>query len=303
METFINRPQSYSDRRLIMALQFSDPTFRHAYAREQVDGNSFYGKNKDKMPELLQDNRTPLSAAGLMKLRLRALDLYSNVIENPNNFTPQYRKEVAQFFKDVWSNYADTGDAVLYHPNGNFKTDLDSVALRTINEKTELTGDGAVSLKSGLYSAAQMPKFTQSDRDKYTGSAQNEADTNNNRLWRVFARHPDEVPKELAENPALLRSYAKAVNHLAKLAFGYNQNMGIYLTDAPKQEEMRSWLVWWLEDRSGAIGWGHLDDDGGRVVGVAPEAPRLEVVPAERLEEILKKLKPHKAEVKQLLTA
>src|SRR3989344_3337256 len=147
-----------------MALQFNEPS------RKPYETDAFYGRNIDKMPELLKDNRLPLSVAGFMKLRLKAHDLYSNVLENPDKFTPQYRKEVANFFRDVWSNYADTGDGVLYHPDGMIKTDLDSDFMRKINPKINNDlRDGAVPLPSGLYAATKMPELSKAEVQKFTG--------------------------------------------------------------------------------------------------------------------------------------
>ena len=65
-----------------MGIQFNEPTHRHVYARQPHQ--EFYGRNIDKMPELIKDaklpDRLPLSVAGFMKLRLRALDLYAAIL-------------------------------------------------------------------------------------------------------------------------------------------------------------------------------------------------------------------------------
>lgn len=281
-----------------MTLQFNEP------ARKPYEADKYFGRNIDKMPELLADNRLPLSVSGFMKLRLKALDLYASILENPKDSSPEYKKEVAKFFKDVWSNYADTGDGVLYHPEGMIKTDLDSESIRKINPKSKMTPDGAVRLESGLYAATKMPELSKEEVQKYTGKPHSGEEALDNKLWRVFARDPNEVPTQHAEDPALLKTYVKAFNRLAKIVFDYNNGMGVYVGSPEKNAETaRSWIVYRLRNGSNAGGRYHLDVGGGRPVGVAPEAPRLAVPSNERLEQIVATITKHSPEVKQLLAA
>src|SRR3989338_2037238 len=105
-----------------MALQLNEPVMaRKNNVPFPLEG---IGRNINQMPKLLADNRYPLPFAGSMKLKLRAFDLYASVLENPNQYTPEYRRKVANFFRDVWSNYVDTGDALFLRPDGKAKINL-----------------------------------------------------------------------------------------------------------------------------------------------------------------------------------
>ena len=77
----------------------------------------FYGRNIDQMPELIKEGRAPLSTAGLMKRRLEVLTASEDV-------------------KGAWwDNYFDTGDAVIYHPDGRFKVVLNAEPMKELNPK------------------------------------------------------------------------------------------------------------------------------------------------------------------------
>ena len=92
----------------------------------------------------------------------------------------------------------------------------------------------------------------------------------NHKGWRILTRHPDEVPAEFAEDPERAKEYA------GKVVFPhYSTAMGIYLSDGKNVPTLRAWCVNWLDGsrRSDAYGRYNLDDDFGRSVGVAPEAP------------------------------
>jgi len=68
----------------------------------------FYGRNVEQMPKLIAEGRVPMNASQLMQRRL------------------DYRNGPAEV-KTAWmDNYFDTGDAVVYHPNGDVKIVLDS---------------------------------------------------------------------------------------------------------------------------------------------------------------------------------
>ena len=293
-----------------MALQLNEPVMaRKNNVPFPLEG---IGKNIDQMPKLLADNRYPLPFASSMKLKLRAFDLYASVLENPAQYTPEYRAEVASFFKDAWSNYADTGDAIFLRPDGkarislvNPQTARDSEFLKLINPKNEKNlSDGAIVLPDGMYdSVDKRLEFDKAEIGRLTDKQYSGEGALDNRVWRVLARNPNEVPKEFAEDPELLKTFTKAVNYLSAVAFGYNQNMGIYTSNPQDAETGRLWFAGRLRIRSFALGRNHLDNGKGRLVGVAPEAPRVVIPSTKRLEEIITKLKPHEQEVKQLLAA
>ena len=292
-----------------MALQFNDPSMNiGTYVTFPEEGT---GKNIDQMSKLLADNRHPLTFAGSMKLKLRALDLYASVLENPTKYTLEYKVEVTKFFKDVWSNYIDTGDAIFLHPGRRARINLvnpqnarDSEFLKLFDPKNkEKLKQGAIVLPDGMYdseigirefNAAEMETFT---NKHYAG----EKGVLENRIWKVLARNPSEVPRELAEDSELLKTFTKAVNYLSVFTFGYTENMGVDTAYPQDVETGRLWFAGRLWGRSGAYGRDHWDPTDGRLVGVALDAPRLVVPSYGRLEEIIAKLTPHQVEIKQLL--
>ncbi len=86
---------------------FNEPTLRKPY-------ESFEGRNIDQMPLLIADGRVPASVADVMERRLNS--------KNPN-----------------WkSSYFDTGDMIVYHPDGKFKVVRDTQLLREISPQTKL---------------------------------------------------------------------------------------------------------------------------------------------------------------------
>ena len=88
--------------------------------------------------------------------------------------------------------------------------------------------------------------------------------------WRILARHPDEVPKEFAEDFEVFKTYSEKV-----VVPRYNPAMGFYLADGEKVPTLRAWFVCRFDDVrwSRAVGDASLDGDDGYWVGVAPEAP------------------------------
>ena len=284
-----------------MALRFN------VQVRKRYEPNKYAGIYfAKKMPEVLADDRVPISVAEFMQLRLSALDLFADSLENPKKYNRMYRTKVAKFFKDVWGINADTGDAALYNPDGRIKIDLDSELIRKINPamESELLG-GAIRLPSGLYEVTDNKlELTKTEVQKFANMHQKENETLDNRFWRIFARNPNEVPSKYAEDPNLLKNYAKAVNRLANIVFSYDTTMGVYVTDASKDSfTLRPWYVRRLRGGSGAEGRDDLVYSIGRLVGVAPEAPRLAVPSTERLEQIIATITKHSPEVKRLLAA
>ena len=134
--------------------------------------------------------------------------------------------------------------------------------MRELNPKSELS-NGALVLPHGTYDQLEGQEFTREQLKKYVGNWISRDKAKSNPLWKVLAR-----------DPKLLNEYVDSIYAQAKQRFSYDKNMGLYVADKPKDEQMRSWFVRGLELGSGASGGGGLDDDddNGRLVGVAPEA-------------------------------
>ena len=207
----------------------------------------FYGRNVDQMPLLIAEGRTPMSVAGLMDKRLEVMALEDG-------------KDDA--FRASWvDNYFDTGDAILYHPNGNIKVVRDAQALREMTLKSK-RAQGALVLADRAYDVEEGPEFTVAQlSDMANGRLLTADEVKTHPIWNALARDEDR-----------LEAYTDRTFAEAKKRFNYDENMGIYLGSAQNNLTMRSWFVLRLDVRSSAYGGVNLDNEYGRLVGVAPEA-------------------------------
>jgi len=220
--------------------------------------NEHYGRNADKMPKLLGAGEVPMSVSGIMQARL----------EQGNEFT------------DLWNNWYDTSDLVVY-PKGNDKemyvfltadnqgqiTQNGRKALELIRSNNLVSNRGAIveQLKDlGRKGLIKVP------RSKITtGSYLTRNQVLDEQVWRILARHPDEVPAGFAEDKELLGKYFDEVASRTK----DSKNMALYVGDSLRdQTTLKAWCVGRLEYRSLANGRSGLGDDDGRLLGIAPEA-------------------------------
>ena len=128
----------------------------------------FYGRNTEKMQELVADGRVPISVAGLMQRRLDVRNSDDKV-------------------KSAWmDNYFDTGDAVVYHPDGRVKIVLDSEDLRNMTPDTPRNG-GALIVTPEAYDALQGEELKKGKLGK-TGDWMSRDDVKAHPVWKVLAR-------------------------------------------------------------------------------------------------------------------
>jgi len=209
------------------------------YVKKQDD---FQGKIIEQMPLLIAEGRTPISAAELMRQRIWAL---SQPTEIKNAW---------------WNNYFHLGDAILYHPNGKIKVELDSQLLRQLNAQSKLQ-NGLLLIDDPRYTSSKGKEF---DRNELTPlhTPLSKTAIYASPLWNCISR----------EDKELLKEYTEAVFEEAK-QFNYDSNMGIYLRTAPDSTPSAGALcVDGVNDRSNLDGSYNLGDSYGRFVGVAPEA-------------------------------
>ncbi len=202
----------------------------------------FYGINIDQMPELIKEGRAPLSTAGLMKRRLEVLTASKDV-------------------KDAWwANYFDTGDAVIYHPDGRFKVVLNAEPMKELNPKSKLNS-GALVLPEGLYDKLDGESFTREEIGRYgiVEKLLTQEEAKKNPIWKALA----------GGDQALLDSYVDAVFIKAKEDYGYDKNMKIWLSQPQEVTLGRLWGVDRLSDYSDAGGYYDLGNYNGRLVGVS----------------------------------
>jgi hypothetical protein len=96
----------------------------------------FYGKNVQQMPKLIADGRVPMNVSQLMQ---RRLDVRNSDVKVKSSYM---------------DNYFDTGDAVVYHPDGRVKIVLDSQTLRDMTPESPRS-NGALVLASEVYDTLQ----------------------------------------------------------------------------------------------------------------------------------------------------
>lgn len=220
--------------------------------------NEHYGRNVDKMPELLESGEVPASVARIMQARLKQ-----------GNESP-----------DLWKNWYDTSDLVIY-PKEN---DKDIYVLLAVNNKGQITKNGRNALelirKDNLASnrgaiVEQLKELRGEGLIKVprkkikTETYLTKKQILGQQIWRILARHPDEVPSKFSEDKNLLRAYSGEVEGRT----GNSENMALYIGDSLKDKTiLKAWCVDWLVGRSNADGWNDLDSDYGRLVGLAPEA-------------------------------
>lgn len=203
----------------------------------------FQGRNVDQMPKLVADGRVPMNVAQLMQRRLD--------VRNSDS-------KVKSAYMD---NYFDTGDAVVYHPNGNVKIVLDSETLRQMTSESQRNA-GALVLSEDAYKALDGEEFKKGKIEKVNEWMSRE-EVKAHPVWKVLAR----------ENQSLLNDYTDYIFAEGKERFNYDTAMEIFPGYANgKTPEMRAWYVGGLGNGSVAGGWCDLGSGGGRFVGIAPEA-------------------------------
>lgn len=201
----------------------------------------FYGTNKGQMPLLVKAGLVPMSVAQLMQRRVAVLG--DEALKGA-----------------FWDHYFDTGDAVAYKDD-KVKVVLDAAALREMNARSELS-NGALILPDGVYEALEGPEFTREELTRLgIDKALSQTQVREHPVWQALAR-----------DQAVLDEYVSVIFREAKTRYNYNENMGLYVAAAQKQPTMRAWCVNLLHYRSYAYGLSFLNDDNGRLVGVAPEA-------------------------------
>ena len=201
-----------------------------------VPYKEFYGKNTERMPELIAEGRFPLSTAGIMERRLHS---------------------TLSAWKD---NYFDSDDAIVYGPENKFKIVRGAQFLRTLNPQSILSS-GALAIGNEAYAGIDGAEFSRKDNGLIFERDLTLAEVKSHPVWQA-----------LVGDQALLDEYAGRMFSEMKTRFGYDDAMGMYLASQPKVANARALYVLWLEGRSRLSGRLDLVVDDGRLVGVAPEA-------------------------------
>ncbi|MBI2630392.1 hypothetical protein HYW76_04795 [Candidatus Pacearchaeota archaeon] len=222
----------------------------------------FYGRNTEQMPKLIADGRVPMSVAGLMQRRLDVKTSDADV----KTSDADVKTSDADVKTSYIDNYFDSGDAVVYHPDGRVKIVLDSQTLRGITPNSELR-NGALVLTEADYNGLQGEEFKKGKLGK-VNQGLSRADIKAHPVWKVLGR-----------DQALLNDYTDFIFGEYQARFAKDtplddlKLMGVFPISAQgSTHDLRAWCVNRLEGRSFAGGGCHLDVDVGRFLGIAPEA-------------------------------
>jgi len=199
-------------------------------------------QNVEQMPKLIAEGRVPMNVAQLMQ---RRLDVRNGPVEVKTNWI---------------DNYFDTGDAVVYHPDGRIKIVFDSQTLREMTPESQ-RNNGALVLTEDIYNVLQGEEFKKGKLGK-TGEWMSKADVKAHPVWKVLAREQ-----------ALLNDYTDFIFAEGNQRFKYDTAMGVFPGSCGgNKPEIRAWCGYGLGSGSSADGRNYLDSDNGRLVGLAPEA-------------------------------
>ena len=175
----------------------------------------FNGKIIDKMPELITQGYTPISISEIMEQRIIAWE--------------SDKENLAQ----IWgNNYFNSGDGIIYHPDGRIKIVPNSENIKNINKKTPLKWYGAHKLDNGTFDKIQGYEFSKNEINKYANKYLNQEDVLNNSIWLALA----------GEDRELLKNYTKQVyskSHKPNL-------MKIWISETPGFEAERLFCFYGL---------------------------------------------------------
>lgn len=211
------------------------------HVKKIPDFTLFEGPNNREMPKLIAEGFVPASAAQIMRGRLEG--------------------------KLSFDEYHDSGDVIVYHPDGRVKLVYDSKDLRKLNTESPLSA-GALVLPDGAWESLGGEEFSHDRLALYVGKRRSKDSTKGNPFWQWLAR----------DDQALLDAYADQMFDRVKQRYGYDEEaMGIFISSSNNVPVLRLWCLGGVANYYGgnADGDCRLDYDGGRLAGVgAPEAPR-----------------------------
>jgi len=213
---------------------------------------AFVGKAIDQMPLLLGEGRSPWATARFMRERM------DNSEQFPDLLNHLYVSDLIAYDSDKKSTDVKF---ILTVDKYGAVTEEGRKVLELINPNAKLTSDHAANV-NGVYDFLPGIVVPRADLGILEKDL-TQGEILNSRVWRISARHPDEVPAEFAEDPDLLKEYAGWVRGKTK----QDKNMGVSFGNNSEDAKLRAWCVYRLEYGSDADGGGGLGGRGGRLVG------------------------------------
>lgn len=204
----------------------------------------FCGKGLEQMPKLIAEGRVPMSVVGLMQARLDVRNSSDDV-------------------KSAWmDNCFNTGDAIVYHPDGRAKIVLDSQYLREMTTETPLRDAAALVLTQEQYGAMDGEEFQKGELGKTDDYWFSKKDVKAHPVWRILAR-----------DQALLDDYTDYIfSELKGKKGNVVDDIGMGIFSSPKiygdTPEIRAWDVTGIF-RSSTLGdRGGFNIENGCLVGI-----------------------------------
>ncbi|MBI5804011.1 hypothetical protein HY450_02085 [Candidatus Pacearchaeota archaeon] len=178
----------------------------------------FEGRAIETMPKLLGEGRYPLSIAEYMRM---AID---NSWNNLRIVSPLTTSDLIAY--DSSERSTDVKFILTVDKDGRITPD-GRKTLELIYPGIELESTSSHSYSANIEGMYDSLKGIEVSREKLGIVERNLLDEEilNSKVWRILARHPDEVPPEFAEDENLLKEYAR----LVKVRSGRYKNMQIYL--------------------------------------------------------------------------
>jgi hypothetical protein len=213
------------------------------------------------MPWLLKKESLYLMGfSGLMKARIMYGEQYPFLLDNYFDLSDLIAYSDAEREKVKFIFTADNTGKI---------TRKGRSALELINSDQEIVG-GAVIL-GDRYDSLQGIEVSASELGRLEKNLAKKQILNS-KCWRIFARNPDEVPKEFAEDVQLLPEYVDfmALKREAKGLPAFPM-MKVCINNFDKAK-LRAWCAYRLVGRAFADGVDDLVNDVGRLIELAPEA-------------------------------
>ena len=201
----------------------------------------FNGKIIEKMPELISQGYIPISISEIMEQRIKAWESKDKGLIS------------------LWEkNYFDSGDGIIYHPDGRIKIVLDSQNLKNINPNTQLNWYGAQVLPEQTFQKTQGIEFTRNEIKEYANKYLKKKEVLSNPIWLALVREDKQLLKEYT-----YQVFSK-INHL--------ELMKIWISNSPHFEAQRLFCLDSLDFYSSidGINFGQTFENIGCLIGIKP---------------------------------
>jgi hypothetical protein len=206
----------------------------------------FYGRNIDQIPLLISEGRVPMNTSQLMQKRLNGISELEVISE-----------DFSKGIEDFWGSRGfNTFDVVIYNLNRDIKIVLDYQPLKEINPQTQRKC-GGLTISEDFYKTLEGEVLNKDNIGKINMPLTKE-EAKVNPVWKVLAR-----------DQALLNDYVDFVFSKRK-RFLYYTGMSVCLNDfsSKKLPEIRLWTISGIEFGADALGFGSIDYDFGRFMGI-----------------------------------